>query len=506
MLFSGLILMGMIMETLGLSYVIPAAQCDLQLTLQQKGWLAAIPFVAIIVTSHFWGWVADTKGRRSMMLATMVVSVVLSTLSSFSPNLIVFSILRFLACVLFELMDDSVPSIAGPSGVTYAYLGEFNSSRHRDKMVAFGASFVGIGTVVLPAVSWLILPLEFSFPISFLGIEYRPWRLLVVACAVPYAVGALIMLWAAESPKFLIATGKNEECLAVVRRIYAVNQRTGEDEFPIKSIISEKQSLDESSGGGARAVLRSMWAQTAPLFRPPLLAWTCLACFVQFGIFATANGFYVWFPTILNSLAAHTSDGGDAARICDVLGGQHFNNDTSAACDDAVSAATFQRAIVVGLVFCSMYIVVGTIVDIVGKRVILVFVLGVAGVCGACAHLVEDQVVAVALFGIFQMSGACIGLLTAVVVELYPTKLRAMAVCLALMMGRVGSVLGSNVIGLLLETECALSFYLFGGLLIVCSLLCLTLPGKKPRSKKSKIDNSSETIQTEVPDVISIRL
>lgn len=37
--------MGMIMETLGLSYVMPAAQCDLELTLQQKGWLAAIPFV-----------------------------------------------------------------------------------------------------------------------------------------------------------------------------------------------------------------------------------------------------------------------------------------------------------------------------------------------------------------------------------------------------------------------------------------------------------------------------
>ncbi|CAG9120806.1 unnamed protein product [Plutella xylostella] len=45
MLLSGLILMGMIMETLGLSYVIPAAQCDLDLSLAQKGWLAAIPFV-----------------------------------------------------------------------------------------------------------------------------------------------------------------------------------------------------------------------------------------------------------------------------------------------------------------------------------------------------------------------------------------------------------------------------------------------------------------------------
>lgn len=40
--------------------------------------------------------------------------------------------------------------MSGPSAVVYTYLGEFNNLHHRDKMVAFGASFVGIGTVVLP--------------------------------------------------------------------------------------------------------------------------------------------------------------------------------------------------------------------------------------------------------------------------------------------------------------------------------------------------------------------
>ncbi|CAH2216204.1 jg3637, partial [Pararge aegeria aegeria] len=40
--------------------------------------------------------------------------------------------------------------MSGPSAVVYTYLGEFTNLRHRDKMVAFGSSFVGIGTVVLP--------------------------------------------------------------------------------------------------------------------------------------------------------------------------------------------------------------------------------------------------------------------------------------------------------------------------------------------------------------------
>lgn len=45
MLMSGIILLGMIMQSLALGYILPAAQCDLELTLPQRGWLSAIPFL-----------------------------------------------------------------------------------------------------------------------------------------------------------------------------------------------------------------------------------------------------------------------------------------------------------------------------------------------------------------------------------------------------------------------------------------------------------------------------
>lgn len=43
---------------------------------------------------------------------------------------------------------------------------------------------------------------------------------------------------------------------------------------------------------------------------------------------------------------------------------------------------------------------------------------------------------------------------------------RAMAVCISLMMGRLGSTVGSNVVGLLLDNYCHLAFILSGSLLI----------------------------------------
>lgn len=480
MLMSGVILLGMIMQSLALGYILPAAQCDLELTLQQRGWLSAIPFLAIILTSYFWGWLADTQGRRPVMLFSMLISAVFSAFASFAPDVISFGVLVFMSAIF----------MSGSSAVVYTYLGEFNNLRHRDKMVAFGSSFVGIGTVILPCVSWLILPLEFAYPIPFLGIEYRPWRLLVVACAIPFALGTVLLMFAPESPKFLFATGQYDTALNVVKRIYFRNTKMAEDTFPVKSLIVENHMTKTTNVKGAAAIWASMKEQTVPLFQRPLLPWTALTCFVQFGIFATTNGFYVWFPSILNSLANH--EGGET-KICDVLdAGRDAVSNGTMICDDTIHTSTFERSIYIGLVFSSMYIIVGFLVDYVGKKPILVVILGFTGISGICAHLAYNQQLAVVLFAVFQMSGACIGLMNAVAVELFPTKFRAMAICLSMMMGRVGSMVGSNLIGLFLEVNCGAGFYLFGSIIIINSLFCLTLPNKKRIPHKKIVVESTQ--------------
>ncbi|CAB3235203.1 unnamed protein product [Arctia plantaginis] len=487
MLMSGVILMGMIMQSLALGYILPAAQCDLDLTLQQRGWLSAIPFLAIILTSYIWGWLADTQGRRPVMLFTMLISAVFSAFASFAPEVISFGVLIFLSAVF----------MSGSSAVVYTYLGEFNNLRHRDKMVAFGSSFVGIGTVVLPCISWLILPLEFAYPIPFLGIEYRPWRLLVVACAIPFALGTVLLMFAPESPKFLFATGHHNEALDIVKKIYARNSRQPADNFEIKSLLVESQTTKVTTSSGVAAVWESMKEQTIPLFKSPLLPWTALTCFVQFGIFATTNGFYVWFPSILNSLAQ--SDG-DATRICDVLDANRgLTNNGTVICDDTIHTSTFERSIYIGLVFSSMYIIVGFIVDYIGKKIIVLVILSVTGCCGIGAHLAYNQQLAVVFFAIFQMCGACIGLMNAVAVELFPTKYRAMAICLSMMMGRVGSMVGSNLIGLFLDINCGAGFYMFGSILIINALFCITLPNKKQRSPEKKVIIESTQNETHEP-------
>lgn len=82
---SALCWMGCIAETLGMSYVIPAAECDLRLNTFKKGLLTSIPFLGIALTSHLWGFLADVYGRRTIIIVSVIGSLVLSLTASLVP-------------------------------------------------------------------------------------------------------------------------------------------------------------------------------------------------------------------------------------------------------------------------------------------------------------------------------------------------------------------------------------------------------------------------------------
>lgn len=86
----------LIFETVGITFVLPVSQCDLNLTTSEKGILGAASFFGIICTSHLWGFLADTKGRRSVILPTLFIAFLMSFMSSFVQNFYLLTVLRFL--------------------------------------------------------------------------------------------------------------------------------------------------------------------------------------------------------------------------------------------------------------------------------------------------------------------------------------------------------------------------------------------------------------------------
>lgn len=95
-LISGMILYAVSIETCGILYVFPVSECDLNLTYTQKGILGSSTLFGIICSSFLWGYLADTRGRRAVIVPTLFVAFFLSVCTSFVTNFYIFTVLRFL--------------------------------------------------------------------------------------------------------------------------------------------------------------------------------------------------------------------------------------------------------------------------------------------------------------------------------------------------------------------------------------------------------------------------
>lgn len=83
-------------ELTSVNFVLPLAQCDLDLSSTHKGVLSAIGYVGVILSSHLWGFLADTKGRRAILIPTLLIAFVVTVLSSLANNFWLLLCLRFI--------------------------------------------------------------------------------------------------------------------------------------------------------------------------------------------------------------------------------------------------------------------------------------------------------------------------------------------------------------------------------------------------------------------------
>lgn len=77
-----------------LSFVLPAATCDFDMNSTNKGMLSGAPMIGMLVGSYFWGCLADTKGRKIVLVYTLVLDGICGLVSSVTPIYALFLALR----------------------------------------------------------------------------------------------------------------------------------------------------------------------------------------------------------------------------------------------------------------------------------------------------------------------------------------------------------------------------------------------------------------------------
>ncbi|XP_047100681.1 synaptic vesicle glycoprotein 2A-like [Schistocerca piceifrons] len=525
----GLCLVAMCFEVLGIAYVTPAVLCDFDMTSFEKGFLSGTINIGMIVSSHLWGYAADTWGRHVVLSLTLGLNFVCSVLSGLMPSLALLIVFRLLSGIW----------ICGPSAVTYAYLGEFHSDKTRAQSMVYVCLFIAAALLVQPGLAWAIIPQPWAAPLGW--ITLRSWRVFIVVSALPSAA-TFFGLWflLPESPKFLLASGRHDQAIDVLRRMFAANTGLPPDQYPVVAL--QEDGLQSSPAGvntkSPLAVARHMWRQTAPLFRPPYLLYTAVACFIQFGLYASSNGFYMWLPELLNRVGQYNDAYPEQpAAVCDViaiLAGQMsppvaverfqttysnitaeytttevsaFANwttvdgfadsganwtatalDSSTAgpevCVATVSEVSFQNSMINGAGFAIAYVAIIPLVKIVSKRLLLAVSLLASGLCGVAVLWAQTELQILMLpMAYVVLSGTCVSVVNIVVVDAVPTYLRAMAVCLSLCFGRLGTFVTSLMLGALIDSSCVVAVSILGGYVVLCGFLSLLLPSEEKMKK-----------------------
>ncbi|EDV91828.1 3-hydroxybenzoate transporter MhbT [Drosophila grimshawi] len=480
LLICGMCFMAVMVEIMGVSLIMPLVKCDLNATLGEQGILASAGFLGVVLSSHAMGFLADTWGRVATLRIAIALSAICSIVSAFSVNIWMLIVCRFLTGFF----------ISGGQACVFSLCGEFHGNGSRVRHVTLLSCFMCIAMMFAPAVAIGILPLQFEG--SLLGLPLSSWRLFIIA-DVSISLIAIVGLYALpETPKYLLVQGNVEEALQTLGKIYEQNFGRSAGDYPVKRLSPQTGGASLSSVHSFCDAVRLVWQQTVPLFYRSRVFHTLNICTTQFIIYGIAQGIFMWFPTILNELGKHSGEG---SLLCTILQGFNTPAETEIASDSVCHIAadinTYQVMICIGGAFTVIYLIFAYTIDMIGKRNLLIGWMMLTIVCLILLHWLENFALVVIALTISMAIGNCGGLVSTIAMDFYPTQINAMGMCFIMMVGRLGAVVGSNLLGRLLFNSCDTTFWALLGVVSVLSVMTYFLPDQANTANTSKAKSDS---------------
>ncbi|CAH1169121.1 unnamed protein product, partial [Phyllotreta striolata] len=439
-----------VFETTTMSYVFPAAECDLQLTLNDKGWLNAVTYAGMISSAFVWGFLCDTFGRKKLLIIGLLLDGIFLMMAALSQNFPLLMIAKFLGGFI----------INGPFAALTAYLSEFHCAKQRARVQMILGAIFSLGNLILPVLALIILPVNMDFRVGML--EFHSWNVYLMISSLPALASGVAFIFLPESPKFLMSTGNNAKALEVFRQVYKVNTGYPAESYPIKYLIDEtlnnnydiNKDVNEDNDGvtvtkTARQMFKGGIHQMKPIFVGPHVPRIILVFALQFLIMMGVNTLRLWLPQIYQAMNDYKFQHNGSAPLCDSL--EIFQpkyddiNVTKFKCEaNSNNSEVYTNSMIVATTSIIGYITAGTLINSLGKKTILCILGLISGSMSMTLYFSKTITSTILLSSMFVTFGSIgINVILAVVVDLIPTSLRTMAVSLTMMFGRFGAALGN---------------------------------------------------------------
>ncbi|KAJ0177176.1 hypothetical protein K1T71_007185 [Dendrolimus kikuchii] len=257
-----------------------------------------------ILDSAIWGYLADTRGRQSVLLVSLLSAATVNVFASLSVNWLMMIALQFVVAFLSP----------GLYSMTKTILSESEPMLKKNLLILFVTTscfdnFVYVIIVLVLAIPTILQ--SFSYYLPALDVYWNSWRTVVVVYSIPRVSTALWVYFVHESPKFVFARGDEKRALEILTRIHRINNLRSSEKFEVQGLVAESSEYKSR-------VSNSLKDQVVPLFQNPLLKNTSIA--IALLVFQQRRAFSEWLPIIMNQFIG-IIETGEAANftLCGII-------------------------------------------------------------------------------------------------------------------------------------------------------------------------------------------
>ena len=416
-------------DTAVISGTVSQVSAQFQLTTLQSGWYVGCALVGSISGVIFAGALSDRFGRKR----TMILSAVLFTISAFG-------------CAISANMDQLVVyRIIGGIGIGIVsivcplYISEVSPASHRGRMVSLYQLAVTVGFLGAYLMNYYLLKQSASFsssiPLLALIFGTEIWRGMLGAETLPALLFFATIFFIPESPRWLIVKRREEHAALIFSKIYG-------DSSVVESQINDTRTMLDSEGKSNRKLLFS-----PGIFRAVLIG----SAIAILGQFMGVNAVLYYGPTIFETSGLSSGD------------------------------SLFYQSLI-GLVNMGTTVLALLIIDRVGRKklvytgvsgmILSLVMIGLYFLMGEAWGMSSLFLLGCFLAYIFFTAGSISAVIFVFLSEMYPTKIRGLAMSIAGLSLWIGTFLIGQLTPWLLENATpAGTFFLFAFMCIPYMLI-----------------------------------
>jgi MFS transporter, SP family, arabinose:H+ symporter len=416
-------------DTAVISGTVSQVTAQFQLTTLLSGWYVGCALVGSIAGVIFAGALSDQIGRKK----TMILSAVLFTVSG-------------IGCALSASFDQLVLwRMTGGAGIGIVsivcplYISEIAPALHRGRLVSFYQLAVTIGFLAAYLMNYWLLNISADYtssnPLLLKAFGTEIWRGMLGFESLPAILFLMVIFFIPESPRWLIVRNRDHDAIRIFSKIYDEKQ---EVDFQ----VNETKQMLQNQG-------ISDWKM---LFQPGIRKAVIIGCAIAIlGQFMGVNAVLYYGPSIFEKSGLSSGD------------------------------SLFYQSLI-GVVNMLTTVLALLIIDKVGRKklvyvgvtgmIVSLLLIGLYSLNGEAWGLSSIFLLACFLAYIFFCAGSISAVIFVFLSEMYPTKIRGLAMSIAGLSLWIGTYLIGQLTPWMLESLTpGGTFFLFAAMCVPYMLI-----------------------------------